>query len=79
VIPADLRQRLFPADKAPTADDAAEIRGRWTLDSKKGTLILTEVAADKLAGRKSVKLPIYRTAPTVVRIGEVQYVFSLLP
>jgi hypothetical protein len=72
-IPADLLGRLLPDGKA-----ADEVRGKWALDGK-GRLTLTEIKAGDTAGKKDVSLPICKTAPTVIRIGETQYVFSLLP
>src|SRR5262245_9411662 len=70
-IPADLLQKLLPANT--TAD---EIRGTWKLGAKDGQrLVLTDIKADDKAGKKDASFPIYRTAPTVVRIGEPQYVF----
>ena len=72
-IPADLLGQLLPDGK--TAD---EVRGKWALDGK-GRLSLTEIKAGDTAGKKDVSLPIYKTAPTVIRIGETQYVFGLLP
>lgn len=77
-IPADLAQRLLPA-----GTKAAEIRGRWKLIRESGVqLVLTEIVAtdkagEEVLGRKEIKLPIYRTAPTVIRIGEPQYVFGV--
>lgn len=70
-IPAELLGRLLPDGK--TAD---EVRGTWALDGK-GRLALTDIKAGDTAGKKDVSLPIYKTAPTVVRIGETQYVFAL--
>lgn len=73
-IPADLLERLMPA--GTTAD---EIRGQWKLgDAKEGQrLVLTEIKAGEKAGNKGVSLIIYKTAPTVVRIGQPQYVFGI--
>jgi hypothetical protein len=72
-IPADLMEKLLPADA--TAD---EIRGKWKLESKEGQrLVLTEIKSGDKAGKKEASLVIYKTAPTVVRIGEVQYVFGI--
>ena len=69
-IPADLIGKLLP-EKA-TAD---EITGKWTVEA--GQLVLTDIKAGDAKGKESVKLPIYRTAPTVIRIGEPQYVFAI--
>lgn len=71
-IPADLQSRLLPAGTT-----GEEIRGKWKVDA--GKLILTDIRAGEAAGVKEVILPIYRTAPTVVRIGDVQYVFGVEP
>jgi hypothetical protein len=72
-IPADLMERLLPAGAA-----ADEIRGKWKLEGKDGKkLVLTEIKAGDTAGKKDVSLVIYRTAPTVVRIGNPQYVFGV--
>ncbi|MFN0055913.1 MAG: hypothetical protein ACKV0T_27530 [Planctomycetales bacterium] len=71
-IPVDLQAKLLP--KGAAAD---EIRGRWKLDEKDGpALVLTKIQAGDKEGRPEVRLPIYRTAPTVIRIGEPQYVFA---
>jgi hypothetical protein len=72
-IPADLHDRLLP--EGTTAD---EIRGKWSLAGKDGQkLVLTGIKAGDNSGKKEVSLTIYKTAPTVVRIGEPQYVFGL--
>jgi hypothetical protein len=70
-IPADLQKKLF-------AEGAEEIRGKWKLDGKGGQhLVLSEIRAGDKVKMKEVRLPIYKTAPTVVRIGEPQYVFAI--
>jgi hypothetical protein len=69
-IPADLVGKLL-GEKAA----ADEITGKWTVDA--GQLVLTDVKAGETKGKESVKLRIYRTAPTVVRVGEPQYVFGV--
>ena len=72
-IPADLRRQLLP--KGATAD---EIRGQWTLTEKGDKrLLLSGIKAGDQDGNKDVSLRIYKTAPTVVRIGEPQYVFGI--
>ena len=79
-IPADLRERLQPARAS-----AEEIRGKWKISYEGGAkLVLTEIvgtdrAGEEVLGRKEARLPIYRTAPDVVRIGEPQYVFGVGP
>lgn len=67
-IPKDLSTRL-----APGIEVVDEIKGKWRL--KDGKLELTDVKVGKAAG-KSLSLPIYRTAPTVIRVGDPQYVFA---
>ena len=69
-IPADLLGKLLP-EKAT----AEEITGKWKLDD--GHLVLTDIKAGDVKGKESVKLPIYRTAPTVVRVGDPQYAFAV--
>jgi hypothetical protein len=77
-IPADLVQRLMPAETKAT-----EIRGQWKLAREGGVqLVLTKIvgtdqAGEEVLGLKEAKFRIYRTAPTVIRIGEPQYVFGL--
>lgn len=72
-IPDDLQKRLLPAGRS-----ADEIRGRWKLVDRDGQqLVLTEIKAGEQPGNKVVILVIYKTAPTVVRIGEPQYVFGI--
>ena len=74
-IPAWLREKLVA--KGAAAD---EIRGKWKIESKEGQqLVLTEIKAGGKVGMKEVRLPIYKTAPTVVRIGEVQHGFGIGP
>jgi len=72
-IPADLVEKLLP--NGATAD---EIRGQWKVAEKEGQrLVLTKIKAADKAGNKDVSLSIYKTAPTVVRIGDPQYVFGI--
>jgi len=73
-IPVDLRKLLLPEGVL-----AAEIRGKWKIDAEKSQLVLTGIKHGKQDGRKEVRLPIYRTAPTVIRIGDPQHVFSVEP
>jgi hypothetical protein len=79
-IPADLRERLLPA-----GGKAEEVRGKWKIAYESGVkLVLTEIVGtdrvgEEVLGRKESRLPIYRTAPDVVRIGEPQYVFGVGP
>jgi hypothetical protein len=72
-IPADLLEKLLPAGKS-----ADEVRAKWKLEGKEGKkLVLTEIKAGEVAGKEVVSLVIYRTAPTVIRIGNPQYVFAV--
>jgi hypothetical protein len=73
-IPSELSEKLLPER---TTDN--EITGKWAL--KNGELLLTEIKGGDKKGRKEVKLSIYKTAPTVVRIGydAPQYVFVVKP
>lgn len=57
---------------------ADEIRGLWKLEGGEGQrLVLTEIKAGDKIGKDNVSLRIYKTAPTVVRIGEPQFVFGV--
>ena len=69
-IPADLQKKLLPDGKT-----AEEIEGKWSL--KDGKLVLSEIKAGSTEGRKDVSMEVYKTAPTVVRIGygAPQYAF----
>lgn len=70
-IPRHLLDQLLPP-----GSDADEVTGGWTL--KGGKLELTGVKAGGKDGRKGVSLPIFKTAPTVVRICDPeQYVFGV--
>jgi hypothetical protein len=71
-IPIDLVEKLLP--EGETAD---EIEGQWVL--KKGNLVLTEIKAGKKKGREEVTVSVFKTAPTVIRIGysDAQYVFGI--
>jgi hypothetical protein len=71
-IPADLLAQLPPAH--PTAD---EIRGKWRLAKDGQQLILMGITAGEKGGKAAVTLLIYKTASSIVRIGEPQYVFSI--
>jgi hypothetical protein len=72
-LPADLLRRMLPDSQT-----AAEIRGKWKLVDRNGLhLVLTEIKAGDRTGNKAAFFPIYKTAPTVVRIGEPQYVFGI--
>jgi hypothetical protein len=71
-VPADLIGKLLPDGKS-----SDEIRGKWKLGTKSGELVLSDIKSGEKPGHASVTLPIVKTAPTVVRIGEPQYVFAL--
>jgi hypothetical protein len=76
-IPVDLQEQLLPK-----GSPAKEIRGKWQLEDRDGKqLVLSEIQAgdDKEPQKKTVALPIYKTAPTVVRVGKLQYVFGIGP
>ena len=76
-IPNELQEQLLP--KGITA---REIRGKWHLEDRNGkALVLTEIRVDgaKEPQKKTAALPIYKTAPTVVRVGRPQYVFGIGP
>lgn len=79
-IPGDLLEKLLPKDM-----QADEIRGEWKVEKKDGLmLILTKIKVggekdkEKKDGLEEAAFNIYRTAPTVIRVGEPQYVFGLL-
>ena len=69
-IPDDLAQKFL--GEAPAAD---EIQGKWRVDN--GRIVFTDIKAGDQKGRDEVKLRVYRTAPTVIRLGEPQYVFEV--
>jgi hypothetical protein len=72
-IPDYLTKKLLPPGKT-----ASEIRGKWKLEDKDGRhLVLSSIKADGKAQKQEASLIIYRTAPTVVRIGDVQHVFEV--
>lgn len=71
-VPAELCKKLS------VPGDAVQISGKWRLAGESGQeLVLSEIAVGGKVKMHSVRLPIYKTAPTVVRIGEPQYVFAL--
>lgn len=71
-IPAYLHDTILPRGRA-----AREIKGSWKL--KDGRLVLTGMKADGRNVVDDASFPIYRTAPTVIRVGDVQHVFGLSP
>lgn len=70
-IAADLVVKLLPAGAA--APD--EITGQWRLAD--GTIVFTDIKAGGKPGRGTASYGISKTAPTVVRIAEPQYVFGV--
>ncbi|MES2571529.1 MAG: hypothetical protein V4710_15930 [Verrucomicrobiota bacterium] len=70
-IPSDLLAKLLAAGGTSEA-----ISGKWRLEN--GELVLTDFKAAEKTASKEVRLSIYRTAPTVIRIGHgIQYVFEV--
>jgi hypothetical protein len=73
-IPKELIGKLL--QPGATAD---EIRGKWKLVQPAGEtsqqLVLTEITAGTLKGKKDVRLAIWKTAPGVIRVGDPQVVF----
>ena len=61
-IPAHVLDTLLP--DGATAD---EVTGNWKFVD--GELVLSDIKAGKADGRKEVKLGIFKTAPTVVRVN----------
>jgi hypothetical protein len=75
-IPEDLRKKLLPDGAS-----ADEITGTWAIvKGPRGEqeIVFTGIRAGDRPGREKATYHIYKTAPTVVRIGEPQYVFSLV-
>jgi len=74
-IPAEVVSKLLP----PGAT-AEEIRGKWKLTQPDGEtgqrLVLTDIRAGDVSGRKEVQLPIKRTAAGVICVGEPESVFA---
>lgn len=73
-IPADLQEKLVK--KGASADD---ISGKWAVASKSGQLLLTDIQVGKKPTQNKASFRIYRTAPTVIRVGNPQYVFGIEP
>ena len=71
-LPLDLRKRLTGSEAA-----AKKLTGEWKLEA--GQIVFSEVEADgkPVTPATSASYRIYRTAPTVIRIGEPQYVFGV--
>jgi len=71
-ISDDLFTRLLPE-----GEKAVRIEGKWKLDSERQAIVLTDILYNgKKKGRKEVSLHVFRTAPTVIRMTERQYVFA---
>lgn len=74
-VPEELMQRLLGKNVTP-----GKVRGRWELIDDNGMkLVLFSIVADGHKIKRKVILPIYRTAPTVIRIGNPQLVFTVRP
>lgn len=71
-IPVELSAKLLQKGEATD-----EIKGKWRV--KQGKLILSAIPQREGSPKQEVALNIYRTAPTVIRIGEPQYVFEVTP
>jgi hypothetical protein len=70
-IPAHVLDTLLP--DGATAD---EVTGSWKFED--GNLELSDIKAGKQVGKKGVKLGVFKTAPTVVRVNcPHQAVFSV--
>jgi hypothetical protein len=67
-IPADLLGLL-----AGDRKDVKTIEAGWKVEA--GELVITGIRLDGQPTRTLAKLPVGRTAPTVIRIGKHQYVF----
>ena len=70
-IPVDLVEKLLPE-----GGKAKVIEGKWQLAA--GRLVMTEIRGDGQPGRENAAVNIYRTAPSVIRVGEPQYVFEVV-
>ncbi len=68
-IPPDLLNHLAGGRKG-----IKEVQAGWKI--KDHHLFISGILLDGEPVRTMVKLPVYRTGPTVIRIGEKQYVFS---
>jgi hypothetical protein len=73
-IPLDLRQRL-----AGDVAEAKQISGKWKLEGRMIRFSEVKIDGKPATPEEQASYSIYRTAPTVIRIGEPQYVFELLP
>ena len=71
-IPADLLDHLAGGRK-----DVKTIEAGWKVEA--GELVITGIKLDGQPTRTLAKLPVGRTAPTVIRIGKHQYVFVPKP
>lgn len=73
-IPADLQEKLVR--KGARVD---EISGKWRIEKDSGQLTLLEIQEGKKPLNTKASFRIYRTAPTVIRVGSPQYVFGIEP
>jgi hypothetical protein len=67
-IPTDLLQEL-----AAGKTEVKRIEATWKIET--GELVITEIKLDGVLTTTLSRLPVARTAPTVIRIGRHQYVF----
>lgn len=68
-LPVHLRELLLSKDSKAKA-----LTGKWAIAN--GEITFTEIKAGDEKGVEKAKMHVYRTAPTVIRIGEPQYVFG---
>ncbi len=71
-IPAPLLEQLV-GEKI----EADEVSGQWKLNRDGSEVVLSQISVGPVRYKKSVTFAIYKTAPTVVRIGDPQFVFSV--
>lgn len=68
LLPADLTRQLAAGRK-----DVKTIEATWKVEN--GSLLISVTAIDGNPASGEASFRAYRTAPTVIRIGEQQYVF----
>lgn len=64
------------------AEKVKRVEGKWKLVTKSNggqAIVFTDIKADGKPVANEVEMSIYRTAPTVIRIGEPQHVFARMP
>jgi hypothetical protein len=81
-LPADLLRQFLPKEGAEKR--VTQIKGKWRLEGKDGQrLVFTSIEGrtqeGDVAGRKRTTISIFKTAPTLIRLGERQYSFTLSP